>query len=385
MKKEINIARGKPSKEQLDLSNVLFENIDFSFTDEDGDDVRNYGKLEGIKEARKLFAELLDTNMENVIVCGSSSLNIMYECICHGYTHGVLGSTPWCKLDKVKWICLVPGYDRHFNILEYFNIEMISVPLLDDGPDMDKVEELVKDPSVKGIWCVPKYSNPTGIIYSLEKINRLASLKPAAKDFRIYYDNAYIVHDYYEEVKMPDILSLAAKNGNPNLVYEFASTSKITFGGSGLSALATSKDNLKEICRSFSVQTVCYNKVNQYLHCKYFKSVNDVRRHMKKHAEILRPKFELVEKMFSNNLKGLAKWTTPKGGYFVTLYVDNKAKEVVEECKSRGLILTDAGCTHPYHKDPQNSAIRIAPTYLKLDELEEALNILIEVIKDIVK
>ena len=380
MKREINIARGKPCKEQLDLSNPLFEDIDMSFLTEDDIDVRNYGNLEGINELRELFASLLDTKKENIIICGNSSLNIMFDCISRSFTHGVLGGTPWYKLEKVKWLCPVPGYDRHFKILEYFGFEMINIPFLDDGPDMDMVEELIKDPLVKGIWCIPKYSNPTGTIYSDEVIRRLASLKPSAKDFRIYYDNAYFIHDLYEVIEQPDILSLALENGNPNLVYEFISTSKITFSGSGLAALATNKENIEEIRNALSIQTICFNKVNQYLHFKFLKNKEEVLKHMKKHAEILRPKFEMVEEVLSSRLTGLATWSHPRGGYFVTLYVDNLAKEVVEECRNRGLILTGAGCAFPYHKDPTNSVIRIAPTYLELDELQDALNILSDVV-----
>ena len=385
MRKQINIARGKPCKEQLDLSNPMFEDIDYSFLSEENVDVRNYGAIEGLKETRRLFADLLDVNIENVVIGDCSSLNLMFDCITRSYTHGVNGSTPWCKLKKVKWICPVPGYDRHFKILEHYDIEMISIPLNDDGPDMDIVEELVKDPAVKGIWCVPKYSNPTGIIYSDEVINRLARLRPAAPDFRIYYDNAYFVHDLYEEIKIPNILALAEQNGNPNLVYEFISTSKITFSGSGLSAFISSEHNVKEFLKFLAIQTIGYNKITQYLHSKYFKSVEDVRKHMQKHAEIIRPKFELVNKVLEEKLTGYASWSKPKGGYFVVLYVDNLAKEVVEECKNRGLVLTDAGCAHPYHKDPNNSLIRIAPTYIDIEELKEALDILVDVILSLKK
>ena len=385
MKKEYNIARGKPSKEQLDLSNeMVLKPID-SFISEEGIDIRNYGSLEGLKEARKLLADLVNTDYQNVIVYGSSSLNIMFDLISHSFIHGVLGNEPWCKLDKIKWLCPVPGYDRHYKILEYFNIEMINVPLLEDGPDMDVVEELIKDKEVKGIWCVPKYSNPTGCIYSNKTLKRLVSMKPAAKDFRIYYDNAYSVHDLYEEIEIPDIIALAKENGNPNIVYEFMSTSKITFAGSGLAGLATSPDNFEDIKKSLSYRIIGHNKINQIHHVKFLKDINHIKVHMKKHAEILRPKFLAVEEIFNSRIVKYASWSKPKGGYFITLYVDGLAKEVIEECKNRGLTLTEAGCAFPYHHDPSNSVIRIAPSFLDLEELKEAINILCDVIIDLNK
>lgn len=385
MKKQYNIARGKPSSNQLDLSNEMLSDLDGNYISEEGLDIRNYGGPLGLIELRRLFADLLDTTYEHVVVQGNSSLNIMFNIICKNYVKGVDGNTPWCKLDKIKWLCPVPGYDRHFKILEYFNIEMINVPLKDDGPDMDMVEELIKNPEVKGIWCIPKYNNPTGTVYSDEVINRLARLKPAAKDFRIYYDNAYFIHDLYDEIKIPDIISLCEKYNNTDLVYEFASTSKITFAGQGVSALISSPKNLKEYMDAVSVQIINHDKINQFRHYRFLKDAESVRKLMKKHADILRPKFEMVDKILSNNLKDKCHWTKPKGGYFVTLYVDNLAKEVVQECKNRGLVLTDAGCAHPYHKDDSNSVIRIAPSYLELEELKEALTILCRVINELIK
>lgn len=380
----INLSRGKPNKEQLDLSMPMLDVLSSeSNLVVNGIDYRNYGVLDGTKECKKLFADILDVPASNIIVCGNSSLNIMYDSIARSMTHGVMGSTPWCKLNKVKWLCPVPGYDRHFAITEHFGIEMINVPLKDDGPDMDLIEELIKDSSVKGIWCVPKYSNPSGITYSDEIVKRLARLKPAAKDFRIYWDNAYAIHDLYDDKSdvLLNIFDECKKVGNPDLVYIFTSTSKISFPGAGVSVVACSGNNIEDILSSMKFQTIGHDKINQLRHALYFKDLNGVKNHLKKHADILRPKFELVDKIFNEELRGYASWSKPLGGYFVSLYVKGCAKEVVVRCKECGVVLTDAGATYPYHMDPDNSNIRIAPSYLSLDELEIALKVLCLCIK----
>lgn len=376
----LNMSRGKPCNDQLNLSmkmmDVLSSTVDLNC--EDGIDCRNYGVLGGIEECKRLLGDIIEVPAKNIIIYGNSSLNVMYDCISRSMTHGVLGSTPWAKLDKVKWLCPVPGYDRHFAITEYFGIEMINVPMNAGGPDMDAVEELVKDEAVKGIWCVPKYSNPDGTTYSDETVRRFAKLKPAAKDFRIYWDNAYSVHHLYEDKQdfLLEILSECEKAGNPDLVYKFTSTSKITFPGSGIAALAASETNVKAIKKQLGVQTIGYDKVNQLRHVRFFKDLNGVKRQMALHAEILRPKFELVDKILTKNLKEIARWTKPNGGYFISLEVDGCAKQVVERCKNCGVILTDAGSAFPYHNDPLNSNIRIAPSYPSLAELKTATEVL---------
>ncbi len=379
----LDMTRGKPCKEQLDLSlgmmDVLSSKV--SFLDENSFDVRNYGELDGIPEAKKLMADILGLKPENVIVYGNSSLNIMYDQISRSYSHGVLGSTPWCKLPRIKWICLVPGYDRHFAICERFGIEMISVDLKDDGPDMDKVEELVKDEFVKGIWCVPKYSNPTGITYSNEVIKRLANLKPAAKDFRIYYDNAYALHNIDDkDDQLLNIFDEAKKANNEDIVYLFTSTSKISFPGSGISALGASKANLEEIKKQLSYQIISFDKVNQLRHVRFFKDKNGIVAHMKKHQQILKPKFEIVTS-YLEKISDIISFNKPKGGYFVTIKVKGNADRVIKRCASCGVKLTEAGATHPYHKDPTNSYIRLAPTYLNEEELKQAMDVIITSIK----
>lgn len=379
----LDMTRGKPCKEQLDLSlgmmDVLSSKV--SFLDENSFDVRNYGELDGIPEAKKLMADILGLKPENVIVYGNSSLNIMYDQISRSYSHGVLGSTPWCKLPKIKWICLVPGYDRHFAICERFGIEMISVDLKDDGPDMDKVEELVKDEYVKGIWCVPKYSNPTGVTYSNEVIKRLANLKPAAKDFRIYYDNAYALHNIDDkDDQLLNIFDEAKKANNEDIVYLFTSTSKISFPGSGISVLGASKANLEEIKKQLSYQIISFDKVNQLRHVRFFKDKNGIVAHMKKHQQILKPKFEIVTS-YLEKISDIISFNKPKGGYFVTIKVKRNADRVIKKCASCGVKLTEAGATHPYHKDPTNSYIRLAPTYLNEEELKQAMDVIITSIK----
>lgn len=383
-KNTLNITRGKPCKEQLDLSLPLLDVLDSKVNPVVDDvDIRNYGELSGLKCAKKLMSEIAGCEEDNLIVYGNSSLDIMYQLIADSFSHGVLGNEPFFKQGKIKWLCVVPGYDRHFAICEHFGFEMINVPLKEDGPDMDKVEELIKDPSVKGIWCVPMYSNPTGITFSDEVVRRFARLKPAAKDFRIYWDNAYALHHLYEDRqdKLLNLLNECEKAGNPNLVYEFYSTSKVTFAGGGIAALATSLENKKSILENLIYKTIGNDKVNQYRHVLYLKDINNVKSLMKKHADIIRPKFDLVESIFEKELKGIATWSKPNGGYFITLYVKGVAKEVIAMCKERGLVLTDAGCAFPYHKDPNNTVIRIAPTYPSLSELERATQVLCDVVK----
>ncbi len=380
-KLSINLARGKPCKEQLDLSMPMMDvlNSNVNLNCEDGIDCRNYGVLGGIEECKKLLGDIIEAKPNNILIFGNSSLSIMYECVSRAMTHGVLGSTPWMKLDKpVKWLCPVPGYDRHFAITEYFGIEMINVPMNQEGPNMDVVEELVKDPYVKGIWCVPKYSNPDGTTYSEAVVKRFARLKPAASDFRIYWDNAYSVHHLYDDKQdyLLEILDECQKAGNPDLVYKFTSTSKISFPGSGIAAIAASDANIKEIKAQMGIQTIGFDKVNQLRHVRFFKNLDGVKAQMRKHAAILRPKFELVEKILKEELTGIATWNKPNGGYFITLNVNGCAKEVIQRCKDCGVVLTEAGCAFPYHNDPNNSVIRIAPSYPKISELELATKIL---------
>ena len=370
----LNMARGKPCKEQLDLSMPMMD-----LNCEDGIDCRNYGVLGGIEECKKLLGDIIEVDPKNIVIFGNSSLHVMFECISRSYSHGVLGSKPWCKLDKpVKWLCPVPGYDRHFAITEYFGIEMINVPMNQDGPDMNLIEELVKDECVKGIWCVPKYSNPDGTTYSEEVVKRFARLKPAAKDFRIYWDNAYSVHHLYDDNQdyLLEVLTECKKAGNPDLVYKFTSTSKISFPGSGIAAIAASDNNIAEIKKWMGISTIGYDKVNQLRHVRFFKDLDGVKEQMRKHAEILRPKFELVERILEEELTGIAKWNQPKGGYFISLEVPGIAKEVIQRCKECGVTLTDAGCAFPYHNDLDNAVIRIAPSFPRVEELELATRVL---------
>ena len=375
----LDMSRGKPSSTQLDVSNDMMDvfNSESDFKTEDGIDCRNYGNLEGIPQARKLMGDLLGVPAENVYVCGNASLNIMYDCVARAMTFGIMGSTPWCKLPKVKFLCPVPGYDRHFKITELFGIEMINIPMTSEGPDMNMVEKLVSsDSSIKGIWCVSKYSNPQGVVYSDETVRRFANLKPAAKDFRIFWDNAYIVHHIYDDsIEIPEILSECAKAGNPDLVYEFCSTSKITFAGGGISALATSVDNLNWIKKSLTIQTISYDKLNQLRHVRYFKDAQGIKAHMAKHADFLRPKFDAVLDIFDKELgdTGVAEWMKPMGGYFISVEtMEGCAKAVVAKCKEAGVVLTGAGATFPYGKDPKDSNIRIAPSYPTPEELSQA-------------
>ena len=363
----LDMSRGKPCLEQLDLSMGLMEVLDSSsdLTCEDGTDCRNYGQLTGIEEARELLGDMMENNPNDIIIYGNSSLNVMYDTVSRAYTHGIMGNPPWCKLDKVKFLCPVPGYDRHFAITEYFGIEMIPVPMTSTGPDMAIVEKLVsEDEAIKGIWCVPKYSNPSGISYSDETVRRFARLKPAAKDFRIFWDNAYGMHHLYDDRQdyLIEILAECKRAGNPDLVYKFASTSKITFPGSGIAALATSPNNMEDIKR-------------QLRHVRFFKDIHGMVEHMRKHADILRPKFEMVEDMLEQELgdKGIGTWTKPLGGYFIGFEsLPGCAKEIVARCKKAGVTMTPAGATWPYGKDPQDTSIRIAPTFPSLEELRSA-------------
>ncbi len=376
----LDMSRGKPCIEQLDLSMGLMDVLDSSsdLTCDDGTDCRNYGQLTGIDEARELIGDMMENNPNDIIIYGNSSLNVMYDTVSRAYTHGILGNTPWCKLDKVSFLCPVPGYDRHFAITEYFGIGMIPVPMTPTGPDMNMVEKLVaEDESIKGIWCVPKYSNPGGISYSDETVRRFARLKPAAKDFRIFWDNAYGMHHLYDDRQdyLIEILAECKRAGNPDLVYKFASTSKITFPGSGIAALATSPNNMADIRKQLRIQTIGHDKVNQLRHVRFFGDIHGMVEHMRKHADILRPKFEMVEKTMQEELGdlGVGTWTNPLGGYFIGFEsLPGCAKEIVARCKKAGVTMTPAGATWPYGKDPKDTSIRIAPTFPTLKDLEAA-------------
>ena len=378
----LNMARGKPCSEQLDLSNGLLDalNSESDFETEDCPDCRNYGNLTGICEARNLFADILGVSPENIIVGGNSSLNMMFDTIACMQELGNSGEKPWNQQGKIKFLCPVPGYDRHFGLTEYFGIEMINVPMTENGPDMDIVEKLTSsDSSIKGIWCIPKYSNPQGITYSDETVKRFASLKPAAKDFRIMWDNAYIIHDINDTPdSLLNIFDEAKKNGNEDMIFEFCSTSKVTFPGAGVAALAASENNLKILKKRYSFQTIGSDKLNMLRHIRYFKNADGVLAHMQKNKAILQPRFKIVIDTLERELSelGIAKWTNPNGGYFVSVDVlDGCAKKVVELCKNAGVVLTDAGATFPYGKDPKDSNIRVAPTYPPLDELKKAMEI----------
>ena len=385
----LDMSRGKPSAKQLDVSLGLLDTINSSSDLKalDGTDCRNYGVLDGIPEAKKLMADMMGTTPDHVIVYGNASLNIMYDQISRAYTHGILGNTPWCKLDKVKFLCPVPGYDRHFAITERFGIEMINIPMSESGPDMGMVEEYVsKDASVKGIWCVPKYSNPQGYTYSEETVKRMAALKPAAEDFRIFWDNAYVIHDLYDDKKdeIADIISECEKAGNPDMVFEFASTSKVSFPGSGIAALATSANNIADIKKQLTIQTIGHDKLNQLRHVRFFKDINGLKEHMRKHAEFIRPKFEAVEEVFEKELSGLGigSWTEPNGGYFISFEaMDGCAKAIAAKCKEAGVKLTGAGATFPYGKDPKDSNIRIAPSFPTPEEMKQAADLFVLCVK----
>ena len=380
---KLDMSRGKPSIDQLDLSMGMLDVLtsDMDLTCEDGTDCRNYGVLDGISEAKELLADMMEVAPDHIIIYGNSSLNVMYDTVSRSMTHGVMGNTPWCKLDKVKFLCPVPGYDRHFAITEYFGIEMINIPMTPTGPDMDMVEKLVaSDDSIKGIWCVPKYSNPQGISYSDQTVRRFARLKPAAPDFRIYWDNAYTIHHLYDmdQDHLIEILAECKRAGNPDMVYKFASTSKISFPGSGIAAIAASQNNLVDIKKQLRIQTIGHDKVNQLRHVRFFGDIHGMVEHMRKHADILRPKFEAVLETLDRELEGLGigTWTTPKGGYFIAFdSLDGCAKAIVAKCKKAGLVMTGAGATYPYGKDPHDSNIRIAPSYPPLNDLKQAMEL----------
>ena len=384
----LDMSRGKPAPAQLDLGMELMDALNASsdMKTEAGLDVRNYGVLDGIPEAKKLMADIMGVQADQVIVCGNASLNIMYDTISRSMTHGVMGSTPWCKLDKIKFLCPAPGYDRHFAITQHFGIEMITIPMTSNGPDMDLVEKYVADESVKGIWCVPKYSNPQGYSYSDETVKRFAALKPAAKDFRIFWDNAYAIHDLYEDRQdtILEILSECEKAGNPDMVYEFCSTSKVSFAGAGIAAVASSKANLDFMKKSMTIQTIGYDKINQLRHVRYYKDINGIKAHMKKHAAQLRPKFEAVLKVLDTELSGLGigQWTKPNGGYFISFdAMDGCAKKIVAKCKEAGVVLTGAGATFPYGQDPKDSNIRIAPSFPSPEDMAKATDLFVLCVK----
>lgn len=386
---KLDMSRGKPTPAQLDMAMDMFDvfNSTSDMKAENGMDTRNYGVMDGIPEAKRLMGEIMGVPAENVIVYGNASLTIMYDTVSRAMTHGIMGNTPWGKLDKIKFLCPVPGYDRHFKITEHFGIEMINIPMSEDGPDMDLVEEYVeKDPSVKGIWCVPKYSNPQGYTYSDETVRRFAALKPAAPDFRIFWDNAYVIHHLYEEKQdqLLEILSECEKAGNPDMVFEFASTSKVSFAGAGISAMASSKANLDDARKTMTIQTISYDKINQLRHVRYFKNLDGVMKHMMKHAAIMRPKFEAVIRVLDQELSGLGigTWTEPRGGYFISFdSLEGCAKAIVAKCKEAGVVLTGAGATFPYGKDPKDSNIRIAPSFPTPEEMAEATDLFVLCVK----
>ena len=386
---KLDMSRGKPGASQLALSMPMLDVINSASDMRTvlGNDTRNYGDLDGIGECRRLMADMMSVDKDNVVVCGNSSLNIMYDTVSRSMTKGVNGSTPWSKLDKVKFLCPVPGYDRHFRITEYFGIEMVNIPLYENGPDMDLVEKYVNnDPAVKGIWCVPKYSNPTGISYSDKVVKRFANLKPAAEDFRIFWDNAYCIHHLYEDRQdeILNILEECEKAGNPDMVYIFASTSKVTFPGSGVSAIASSLKNIEFIESQMTVQTIGHDKINQLRHARYFKNIDGMMEHMKKHADLMRPKFEAVENGLEKELAGLGigTWTKPKGGYFISFdAMEGCAKAIVAKCKEAGVVLTGAGATYPYGIDPKDSNIRIAPSFPTPEEMAMATDLFVLCVK----
>ena len=383
----LNMARGNPCKEQLELSVDMLNTFnDNNFLTEDGTDVRNYGVLDGIPEAKKLFSDMLGVAMDEVIVFGNSSLNAMYWSIQTAFNKGILGSTPWNKLDKVKFLCPVPGYDRHFKVTEFFGIEMINVPMTPTGPDMDMVEKLVaEDESIKGIWCVPQYSNPDGICYSDETVKRFANLKTAAKDFRIFWDNAYCIHHLVDNPKyILNILDEAKKAGNENTVYIFGSTSKVTFPGAGVAAMGASKENIDELKKYLGISIIGHDKVNQLRHVKFFGTYENMVEHMKKHAAIIAPKFKLVCDTLKAEIAplGIGEWTEPQGGYFVSFNALNGcAKRVVKLCADAGATLTGAGATFPYGIDKDDRNIRIAPTYPSMEDLAKALELFVISVK----
>ncbi|SCW40376.1 DNA-binding transcriptional regulator, MocR family, contains an aminotransferase domain [Ruminococcaceae bacterium YRB3002] len=381
----LDMTRGKPSPVQLDLTNHIYDSLaQDGFKTKEGLDTRNYSAPAGIPEMREVFAQILGTSADKIFLGNSSSLNQMFDSLMRALVFGEHDSDkPWGQIEGRKWLCPVPGYDRHFRVTQTLGFELVNVPMTENGPDMDIVEELVKDEKVMGIWCIPVYSNPDGIVYSGETCRRLASMKTAAKDFRIYWDNAYVVHhlcdDEAEQGRVPDILGLCEEYGNPSRVYEFASSSKITFAGAGISCLAANKDNLDQAKKIMAVQTICNNKVNQLAHARMLPDLDAVKAHMKKHAALLRPKFEKTLDILGSELEwtGTAHWHKPNGGYFVSIFVmPGTASRVVGMCKDLGVALTPAGATYPYGKDPDDSNIRIAPSFPSVDEIDTAVNVL---------
>ncbi|MGN0243413.1 MAG: aminotransferase class I/II-fold pyridoxal phosphate-dependent enzyme [Lachnospiraceae bacterium] len=374
----LDMSRGKPSGEQLDHTNGILETLD-SYITRDGIDARNYGVLDGIPEVKELFSEVLDIPVDEIIIGGNSSLNLMYDSMCRNYIHGASGHTPWCKLDKVKWLCPSPGYDRHFAICEDLGFEMITVPMTENGPDMDMVEELVaNDDSIKGMWCVPLYSNPQGIIYSDETIDRLASMKTAAPDFRIMWDNAYGIHHVYKENKVKDIRKAAKEAGNEDRILYYFSTSKITFPGAGVALMAASKRVVAEIKQHLAIQTIGHDKINQLRTLKFFKNADGMRAHMKILGDELKAKFDIVLDTLDRELagSGLLTWNKPDGGYFVAVdTLEGCAKATVALAKEAGVVLTNAGATYPYGNDPKDTNIRIAPSYPTTEELQQAMDL----------
>ena len=385
----LNMARGKPSPEQVNLSKEMLNIItsESSCISEDGIDCLNYGLLDGLSELKEIFEPVLGVKKEQIFVGGNSSLSMMFDTISFFMTHGVCGNAPWQKSKKIKFLCPCPGYDRHFAILRHFDIEPISIEMTTAGPNMDMIEQLVSnDETIKGIWCVPKYSNPQGITYSDDTVKRLAALKPLAPDFKIFWDNAYAIHHLYDDRQdqLLEILSECEKAGHPDMVFEFCSTSKVTFAGAGIAAIASSKANLDDMRKSMTIQTIGYDKINQLRHVRYFKDINGVREHMKKHAAIMRPKFEAVLQVLENELGGLGigTWTKPNGGYFISFdALDGCAKAIVAKAKEAGVVMTGAGATFPYGKDPHDSNIRIAPSYPTPEELAVAAEVFVLSVK----
>lgn len=383
---KLDMSRGKPAPDQLDLSMDMLKQV-IGVCDckaENGFDCRNYGVLDGIPECKKLFSEILDMPAENIILGGTSSLALMFDYITQCMLTGA-GDKPWNQQGEVKFICNVPGYDRHFSICEYYGIKMINVPLLEDGPDIEKITELVKDPSVKGMFCVPKYSNPSGITYSDDKVRALAALKPAAKDFRVIWDNAYVVHDLNNTPdRLLNIFEACKEYGTEDNFVEFTSTAKISFPGGGVSCIAASDNNIKMILARLNMQTICYDKLNQLRHVKFFKDLEGIKAHMRKHAALIEPKFSIVIEAFERELagKGVAEWTNPNGGYFISLDTLNcSAKRVGALCKSLGVVLTNVGATYPYGVDPEDKNIRIAPTFPSVADMKKAAEVLCLCIK----
>lgn len=379
---KLNMARGKPAPEQLDLSMDMLDTLNSKseLIGSTGEDYRNYGILDGIPEAREMFSRMIGVSEDEIIICGNASLNIMYDVISTAFLKGICGGTPWSKQDKIKFLCPVPGYDRHFSICENFGIEMINIPTSPEGPDMDMIEKLVsEDETIKGVWCIPQYSNPTGYVYSDDVVKRFAALKPKASDFRIFWDNAYCIHHLVDSPRIVlNILDECKKNNNEDMVYIFGSTSKITFAGAGVAVFGSSKKNLNSLKSVMGIRTIGYDKINQLRHVRYFGDFEGLLNHMNKHKEIIAPKFDVVTDMLEKEIAplGMGSWTKPEGGYFVSFdSIPNCAKRIVALCKDAGVTLTGAGATYPYGKDPEDKNIRIAPTYPSVEELKSAMEI----------